>query len=190
MHLPGRGDALSPPPSDRLHVVTGPPGSGKSTLIDALAATGVATSAEIGRQIIREQVAAGGEALPWADEIAFAALMLPREVAAHARALASGGRVVLDRGVPDVAGFLRASGLPVPEAIDAAARRCRYHLRVFFAPYWPEIFVQDAERPRPAGYAQATHDVMIATYRDYGYTLVELPRVSVAERVRFVVERL
>ena len=39
-------------PTDRLHVVTGGPGSGKSTLIDALAAAGVATSAEVGRAII------------------------------------------------------------------------------------------------------------------------------------------
>jgi predicted ATPase len=41
-------------PTDRLHVVTGPPGSGKSTLIDALARAGVATSEEVGRRIIRE----------------------------------------------------------------------------------------------------------------------------------------
>jgi len=191
----GRLDTGAPPTddggmSDRLHVVTGPPGSGKSTLVAALAATGLATSQEVGRQIIREQVAAGGDALPWADEAAFAGLMWPREVAAHAAALARGGTVVLDRGVPDVAAFLRASSLPVPPVIDAAARSCRYNPRVFLTPFWPAIFVQDPERPRPAAYAQATHHVMVATYRDYGYTLVELPRASVAERVAFVRERL
>ena len=176
--------------TNRLNVVTGPPGSGKSTLIAALAAAGIATSAEIGRQIIREQVAAGGDALPWRDEVAFAELMCPREVAAHAAALASGDTVVLDRGVPDVVAFLRASRLPVPRAIEAAARACRYNPRVFLAPFWPAIFVQDAERPRPAAYARATHDVMVATYRDHGYTLVELPLCDVVERVRFVRERL
>ena len=177
-------------PTDRLHVVTGGPGADKSTLVAALATAGVATSAEVGRQIIREQVAAGGDALPWGDEQAFAALMWPREVAAHAAALAHGGTVVLDRGVPDVVAFLRVSGLPVLAAIDRAARATRYNSRVFLAPFWQAIYTGDAERPQDAGVAEATEAVMRDTYRDYGYRLVELPRVSVADRVAFVRARL
>jgi predicted ATPase len=176
--------------SDRLHLVTGAPGTGKSTLVAALAEAGIETSAEVGRQIIREQVAAGGNALPWADEVAFAALMLPREIAAREAALATGGSVVLDRGVPDVIGFLAASALPIPPAFDRAARELRYNARVFLAPYWPAIFMTDTERPRPAAYAEATDRVMRDTYRRYGYELVELPLASVAERVRFVLEQL
>lgn len=173
-----------------LHVVTGPPGSGKSTLIDALAAAGVRTSAEVGRRIIRDQVAIGGNALPWGDERAFADLMIAEEVAAHAAALAHAGPVVLDRGVPDVIGFLRVSGLPVPPAFDAAARAHRYNARVFLAPYWAEIFRTDPERPGPAALAERTEGVMRATYAHYGYGLVELPRASVADRVAFVRARL
>lgn len=176
--------------TDRLHIITGGPGSGKSTLIDALAAAGVATSAEVGRAIIREQVAAGGDALPWADERAFAELMLPREVAAHAAALASGVTTVLDRGVLDVIGFLRVSGLVVPPAFDAAARRMRYNACVFLAPFWADIYTHDAERKQAPAVAQATEAIMRKTYAGYGYELIELPRMSVAERVRFVRARL
>lgn len=177
-------------PADRLHVVTGAPGTGKSTLVAALAAAGVLTSPEVGRQILREQLAAGGTALPWGDEAAFAQAMLPREIAARAAALATGDTVVLDRGVPDVLGFLAASGLPVPSDFIAAARAHRYNARVFLAPFWPAIFAADAERPRGVAYYRATHRVMIETYRGLGYDLVELPLASVAERVRFVRERL
>lgn len=176
--------------TDRLHVVTGGPGSGKSTLIDALAAAGIATSAEVGRAIIKEELAAGGTALPWSDHRAFADRMIEREIAAHADALAGGQTVVLDRGVPDVIGFLRASGLAVPRHIDAAARACRYNPRVFIAPWWEAIFTTDAERKQTPAEARDTFAVMIETYRDYGYTLVELPRASVAERVRFIRARL
>jgi predicted ATPase len=176
--------------TDRLFIITGGPGSGKTSLIEALAAAGVATSPEVGRAIIREEVASGGTALPWADELAFAERMVVREVAAHAEALASDRTVVLDRGVPDVIGFLRVSCLAVPAHIDAAARTCRYNPSVFIAPYWDAIYTGDAERKQTPAVAEATHAVMIETYRDYGYELIELPRVSITERVGFVVDRI
>ncbi|MDB5704771.1 MAG: ATPase [Sphingomonas bacterium] len=176
--------------TDRLFVLTCGPGSGKTTLIEALAAAGIATSPEVGRAVIREQLAAGGDALPWADQRAFAELMVVRDVAAQQAALASGDVTVLDRGVPDVVGFLRVSGLPVPPHIDAAADGCRYNRRVFIAPYWDEIFTGDAERKQSPEEARATFDVMVETYRGYGYDLVELPRTTVAERVAFIVERI
>src|SRR3546814_20487999 len=63
-----------------FHVITGGPGSGKSTLIEALAVEGFDHMPEAGRAIIRDQVAIGGAALPWADRAAFAALMLGWEL--------------------------------------------------------------------------------------------------------------
>jgi predicted ATPase len=176
--------------TDRLHVLTGGPGSGKTTLIEALARAGVATSPEVGRAVIREQLTIGGQALPWADREGFAEAMVGREVAAHQAALASGAVTVLDRGVPDVVGFLRVCRLPVPSPIDVAARTCRYNPRIFIAPFWAEIFTGDAERKQTPEEAEATFAVMVETYRDYGYDLVELPRLPVADRVRFVRESI
>ena len=77
--------------SHRLVVVTGGPGSGKTTLIEALAAAGHRVMPEAGRAVIREQLAAGGQGLPWADRGLFAALMLERDRRSHAQALAGGG---------------------------------------------------------------------------------------------------
>jgi predicted ATPase len=57
---------------DHLYVITGSPGSGKSTLIEALAASGIPSMPEAGRAIIQDQVAIGGDALPWSDRHAFA----------------------------------------------------------------------------------------------------------------------
>lgn len=145
---------------------------------------------EVGRAVIREEVALGGTALPWADERAFAEKMWPREVAAHAAALATGDTVVLDRGAPDVVGFLRVSGLPVPDHIDTAARTHRYNPRVFLAPFWADIYTHDPERRQSPELARATEAVMRDTYAGYGYHLIDLPRVSVEERAAFVLRAL
>jgi predicted ATPase len=174
----------------RFFIITGGPGSGKSTLIDALERRGFARSIEAGRAIIQEQVAAGGTALPWMDPAAFAALMLERELRSYREATEREGIVFFDRGVPDVVGYLRLMQLPVPPHVDAAARHHRYNAKVFIAPPWPAIFAQDAERKQTLDEAGRTYRAMVETYSGYGYALVELPRVSVAKRVAFVIEQV
>ncbi|KVN98591.1 ATPase [Burkholderia ubonensis] len=174
----------------RFFVVTGGPGSGKSTLIDALERAGFARSQEAGRGVIQDQVAVDGPALPWRDRSAFAELMLGWEMRSHHLARQARGPVFFDRGVPDVIGYLRLSGLAVPAHAEAAARRFRYHRRVFIAPPWPDIYTQDAERRQDFGEAVRTYDAMVECYASYGYRLIELPRASVKARVRFVLDAL
>jgi len=171
---------------ERLFVVTGGPGSGKSTLIDALAGRGVCTMPEAGRSIIQDQVAIGGEALPWSDRRAFAELMLCWEMRSYRDALRLSGPVIFDRGVPDVLGYLRLCNLPIPAHIEKAAQVFRYHRRAFIAPPWPDIFALDAERKQSFEEAVATYEVMSETYSALGYTLVPLPLGSVEERVQFM----
>jgi predicted ATPase len=175
---------------NRFFVITGGPGSGKTTLIEALASQGLARSIETGRAIIKEHVAIGGDAVPWADRGAFAELMFNREIRSYHWAREIKGPVIFDRGIPDVIGYLTLEKLPVPEYMDSAARQFRYHGNVFIAPTWPEIFGQDTERKQTFEEARTTYDVMMETYAAYGYSLVPLPLGSVEERVRFVVDNL
>jgi len=172
----------------RLFVLTGGPGSGKSTLIDALERAGYARSVEAGRGIIQDQVRIGGHALPWGDQRLFAELMLSWELRSYRLAEQVDGAVFFDRGVVDVTGYLRLVGLPVPDHVRKAAEVFRYNPRVFVAPPWREIFRSDAERKQDWDEAVRTYEAVADAYQSNGYELVQLPRVSVSERVRFVVE--
>ncbi len=174
--------------SSRLFVLTGGPGSGKTTLIDALAARGHACSTEAGRSVIQDQVKTGGRALPWADRQLFAEQMLAHELESYRLAQQQPGVVFFDRGIPDVAGYLRLSGLPVSDDVAKAAREFRYNACVFIAPPWREIFRQDTERKQDFAEAVRTYDMMAAIYADYGYELLELPKASVEERADFVLD--
>ena len=175
---------------DHMHVVTGGPGSGKSSLVEALSRRGIGAMPEAGRAIIRDQVLIGGTALPWADRTAFAEQMLGWELRSHHEAVSRAEPVIFDRGGPDVIGYLTLCKLPVPDHVTEAARRFRYNRRVFLAPFWPEIFARDAERKQDLAEAEATCAAMRETYLSLGYELVELPGASVGARADFVLDRL
>lgn len=169
-------------------VLTGGPGAGKSTLLAALAAAGHATVPESGRAIIREQQAAGGSALPWTDPLAYARLMAAREEENHRRARERPGPVFFDRGLPDVAGYLRTVGRAVPPDLLAQVRALPYARRVFLAPHWPAIYARDAERRQSAAEAERTCAAMRQLYGELGYETLELPLAPVAARLAFVLE--
>lgn len=166
-------------------VVTGGPGSGKTTLLNALAEAGHSCSAEAGRGVIRDQAAVGGRGLPWHDRELFAELMLCWEMRSYR---AAAGITFFDRGLPDLVGYLRVEGLTVPAHVAAAAREFRYAERVFLAPPWPEIYRTDGERKQSPELAERTYAEVAAAYAEHGYEPVELPRLPVPERARFVLE--
>lgn len=175
-----------PDTSNRFIVITGGPGSGKTTLIEALASLGFTTSPEAGRSIIQHQQEIGGQALPWHDAALFAELMLAWELRSHAAAAVGSGPVFFDRGIPDTIGFLKLNDLVVPTHMLEAAMLHRYQRCVFIAPPWPEIFIQDAERRQTLAEAERTYAAMVETYSSFGYKLVQLPLAPVEERIRFI----
>lgn len=174
----------------RFHIVTGGPGAGKSSLIAALASKGLATMPEAGRAIIRHQSAIDGPALPWRAPAAFAEQMLGWEMRSHEQAREVAGPVLFDRGVPDIIGYLELTGVAVPTHVEEAARRFRYNETVFIAPPWEAIYRRDSERRKDFAEAEATFRALAAAYTRLGYRLLQLPCLSVDERVRFVRARL
>ncbi|MBN7787628.1 AAA family ATPase [Ponticoccus gilvus] len=122
--------------------------------------------------------------------MAYAERMLERDLLAYSTAQALSGPVIFDRGIPDIMGYLTLCGLPVPPQVAAATKAARYNASVFLAPYWDEIFSQDAERKQTRAEAEATGAVMRDTYTALGYEITELPRTDITSRADFVYAQL
>lgn len=174
---------------DRLVVLSGCSGGGKSTLIEALAARGYAVVEEPGRRIVREELARGGAALPWLNPLAFA----QRAVAMalddwRGAASATSEFVFFDRSLIDAASAIEAitGENSAAEAVNAR----RYNRRVFLAPPWPEIFHGDLERRHSFDAAVAEHERLCRAFPAFGYETLVLPKTSVAARVDFIIEAL
>jgi predicted ATPase len=169
----------------RLVVVSGCSGGGKSALLVEMAARGYPVCPEAGRQVVKEEMLIGGDALPWKDARAFAERCITR--AAHffntARPVAR--PVLFDRSVVDAVSALARLG-DVPPHCAAAARAYRYGPKVLMVPPWPELFAADPERRHGYDAAVAEYDDLMRAYPAQGYVTVPVPRASVSARADFL----
>ncbi|CAG9266673.1 AAA family ATPase [Paraburkholderia unamae] len=171
----------------RFVVLTGCSGGGKSTVLAELARRGHAVVAEPGRRVVQAQMLAYGRALPWLDLAAFLhhVIDVARDDLASAPA---SGWVFFDRGLIDAAVALaHLQGTPLQETLEHAPR---FYRRVFVAPPWPEIYVQDDARRHDLASANAEYERLRAAYPALGYTLTPLPKTGVAERSDFILATL
>lgn len=175
---------------DHFHILTGGPGSGKTSVINALAARGHVTVPEVGRQIIKEQKAIGGDGLHTGDQVKFRDLMLSRSIHTYNAVSDCTRPVFFDRGIPELVGYGALVGMPTPPYFDAAAAMFRYSKRVFIMPPWPEIYGNDTERVQDFAEAVATWKMVAETYPRLGYELVEVPKAGIAARVEFILAEL
>jgi predicted ATPase len=171
--------------ADNLFIVTGGPGAGKTTLLDAAAADGFRVGQEAARAIIQSQNAIGGPAHHFGRRDLFAELMLDRDIQTYL-ALSGGAPALCDRAIPELVCYCRDWGVGDDAHFARAAEQYRYNPTVFLAPAWREIFVTDSERIEGWEHAQRVAESLRAGYAELGYRIVELPKVSVAERLAFV----
>lgn len=170
-----------------LFVITGGPGVGKTTLLNELDRRGYGCVPEVAREIIRQQVASGCDALPWANTARYTQLMLQGSIEVYKANSSATRPTFFDRGIPDVLCHARLIGLDGIADIEAACENYRYNQIAFIAPPWREIYSTDDERKQSFEEAVRTYEVMQEAYRSCGYQLIELPRVSVEERAEFVI---
>lgn len=169
-----------------LIVITGGPGTGKTTIIDALIEQGYACFPEISRQITLEAKKQGIEQLFLERPLMFSELLLEGRKKQHLQASQDVAEIVfMDRGIPDILAYMHYIGDSYPAFFDQASREHSYS-KVFVLPPWEDIYESDEARYENFEQAKLIFNHLIETYGKYGYQLIEVPCGTVEERIEFI----
>ncbi len=174
-------------PQQRI-VLAGAPGTGKSTVINALREQGYFCLEEIARQITEKARQKGIDLLFLHDPIAFSKAVLEGRVAQFQEA-ALVGPSFYDRGIHEVLAYLQ---LQNPEIKDIFWEACQNHNydKVFIFPPWKEIHVQDNIRYEDFEAVKSIHHQLLKTYQQFGMQPIEVPFGSVADRIEFILNKI
>lgn len=167
-------------------VISGCSGGGKSTLLRELVNRGYSIVLEPGRQIVKEQTVIEGDALPWINLQKFLELALSRYLFQFNSQKELQKLIFFDRGIIDSIQLESSQ----PKYFTHAAKKFRYNSLVFLVPPWEEIFTHDPERKHNFESAKKEFDELLIKYENFGYEIVLIPKVSVVERVDFILEKL
>ena len=171
-------------------VITGGPGTGKSTVIDELIKRKFTCMPEISRQVTLNAREKGIEQLFLTKPLLFSELLLEGRINQFIEAEQVNNELVFfDRGIPDVHGYMNYISIDYPSSYLSKSNLYRYEY-VFLMPPWEEIYISDNERYENFEQALAIHNHLERTYKDLEYPIIEVPKGTVEERTNFILEHI
>lgn len=163
------------------YIITGGPGSGKTSLVEALQEMGYTGFPEIARKLIEEGFPAPIRATR-ADSGRFFDQILNNRISSH-QAIKGSEIAFYDRGIPDSAAYFRFQNLKVPDILSASIEKYRYNPVVFAAPPWEMIYSNDEVRRETFSECVKLFELTVEEYRGFGYSIIELPKAPLERRI-------
>lgn len=171
-------------------VITGGPGTGKSTLINELIKRGFSCLEEISRQVTLNAKKDGIDQLFLTNPLLFSELLLNGRYQQYQDANKLNANVTFfDRGVPDVLAYMDFIGDTYPTSFTDTCKETVYDT-VFILKPWKDIFISDNERYENFEQALEIHDCLLNTYNKYHYNLIDVPFDTVENRTNYILKAL
>ena len=171
------------------YIISGAPGTGKTTIINALKKKDHYCAEEISRELIAEQISIGGNILPSKDQIAFENKIAHRR---YKQYLDSPDNCIcfFDRSSVDCVAYLNNNKLESTSQINQIIENCIFNKTVFYTPVWEEIYKNDRERQESFDQSIKIDKHLKDSYIKFGYTIIEIPKTTLDKRVNFILAQI
>jgi predicted ATPase len=171
-------------------VISGGPGSGKTSLISHLEKEGHTCMHEISRDVIIAAQKEGITQLFLENPMLFSQKLLEGRLEQFTQAsLFSETFVFYDRGMPDITAYMDYIDSHYPLNFSETCTTNRYDA-VFLLPPWKAIYRQDNERYESFEQAEALYQFLLKSYQEFDYSVIEVPVGTIEKRINFMLGKL
>lgn len=162
-------------------ILSGGPGTGKTTTADELRRRGCFCAPDVARRIIRERLEKGLSPRPEPKQ--FAEDWLAANIAQYDEVAVEDKPVFFEYSIAEALMMVGEPGSP----LDATPLEERpYNSFVFFFPPWPEIFGQDSERDQTLADSERIARELRRGLGALGFVLAEVPPGTPSERADYI----
>ena len=163
-------------------VITGGPGTGKTTLINELEKRDFECTPEISRQ--------GIDHLFIKDPLLFSKLLLEGREQQYLDANHNNADIIFfDRGIPDVHAYMNHFNTEYSDIYIKKSKKYKYD-SIFLLPPWEEIYITDNERYESYELSVSIYNHLKIAYTEHDYKIIEVPFGKVNNRVDFILNHL
>ena len=171
-------------------VITGAPGSGKTTLIKALEFEGYSCFNEYSRKIIQIWKDKGLNSFFKEKPEVFSSKILKGRKRQYKDSLkikkSKNNLIFFDRGIYDVYAYLYS----INDAYTFPSKLIKYNYqKIFILNPWKEIYSNDNERIENYNSSVKIDEAIKYTYRKYGFKLINVPKTTVKKRIKFIIKK-
>ena len=165
-------------------LITGGPGTGKTSLVNELENHGYHVSEEIVRDLTLKKRDEGVDQYFLTDPLEFSIKLFNLRLKEYDKYYNS-DLIIYDRGPIDVLAYLNFKSIAIPNDLINHSKNINYQYSFILNP-WKNIYSQDNIRYESFEECVTIHNYLIQVYKKFKIKLITIPNGTINERFSFI----
>ena len=161
-------------------IISGPPSSGKTTIINELKERGYTCMPEISPPNLDSKIEK--------NKLIISKFLFSKRQKQYLNN--NNKKCFYDRSLIDIIAYMNFWNQEYPIIWNKKINKLKYNPNIFYTPFWKEIYKQTNNRKETLQEAQKIDTFLRKTFLQYNYTIIEVPKLDVSERVNFIIDNI